>query len=1021
MLINKHYILNFESVLRFISKLPASSQPSKMNNQVYLFCILCMPCNAAVGDTNCTDDANCTISFSDCNTDAGKCQCLPNYYDDWNNFVSQSGDNGGDCTFNVANSCLYPGELVCKSDNKCSCSDTANTYWHATSCKAKNWFCKNDNKCSCSDTANTYWHATSCKARELVCKSDNKCSCSDTALTPTGMLHHVKQRETMEETVPFNVVNSCLYPGELVCKSDNKCSCSDTANTYWHATSCKASKFNCRYKVTIQIYCNYGRRMTTTEIGLNVQLLQDLKQKYPEVAEHVITLCVRQNKNDRKKCIEALDRETPNALFGNDQYIPNRLQDMHITDQRTRSDSASSGISSASTSSSSSHKIPICENPGNCIQNIECRVASPSPQTKTNNVPQGIRQIPVQHFQTIRSPQEKPSGSSQNPLVYNILYQQGDNRLPPSSHGAVGHPSYINQHGNINYSLQRSPITSQATMNQGPPVAQRSFSVQPLVEHGQLNIIRLQPGDRTPVYQPGNYNPSGLHGSHSEPYLTGMDNGTTPCNNYYTPLVVNVGTPPAYHPEHGISQSASDINISGAVNPPSFKYLPDPVGGTSHGDNGHFYPYYPNDSHISGHPPIASRSSSSESDHSVIGNPDGERRHVSTLTFQPKVVPSPSSSHSSLSSDSSHNHPPPPDIPRRQSGNIQEEAAYTQALISFQDDRMLKLKLDLESELRKLAKLRSQVNQMEKNMLENRRTNRSVNCSPSRRTNRSVNCSPSVSIENRCTNRSVNCSPSVSIENRRTNRSVNCSPSVSKENSAPTEVLTVPHHKYRNRRTNRSVNCSPSVSIENRRTNRSVNCSPSVSIENRRTNRRVNCSPSVSIENRRTNRRVNCSPSVSIENSAPTEVLTVPHQRCCQVKGGEPKVTDRHPGHDKEIDNYNNGLLPLGVCDPNALEQQNFFQNMNPGQRGSIFAPPPPDPPTSDSPPPPLPPRIHAIPPAPPQQPPTGSGDSDGDGEQWSCSACTLLNHPALNKCECCEMPRINSSPPSTGVSSHGT
>ncbi|XP_063402622.1 TGF-beta-activated kinase 1 and MAP3K7-binding protein 3-like isoform X1 [Mytilus trossulus] len=632
--------------------------------------------------------------------------------------------------------------------------------------------------------------------------------------------------------------------------------------------------------------------MTAPDIGLNVQLLQDLKQKYPEVAEHVITLCVRQNKNDRKKCIEALDRETPNALFGNDQYLPNRLQDMHITDQRTRSDSASSGISSASTSSSSSHKIPsdyrpppmepsftsdfnqYVKNPGNCIQNIECRVASPSPQTKTNNVPQGIRQIPVQHFQTIRSPQEKPSGSSQNPLVYNILYQQGDNRLPPSSHPAVGHPNYINQHGNINYSLQRSPITSQATMNQGPPVAQRSFSVQPLVEHGQLNIIRLQPGDRTPVYQPGNYNPSGLHGSHSEPYLTGMDNGTTPCNNYYTPLVVNVGTPPAYHPEHGISQSASDINISGAVNPPSFKYLPDPVGGTSHGDNGHFYPYYPNDSHISGHPPIASRSSSSESDHSVIGNPDGERRHVSTLTFQPKVVPSPSSSHSSLSSDSSHNHPPPPDIPRRQSGNIQEEAAYTQALISFQDDRMLKLKLDLESELRKLAKLRSQVNQMEKNMLENRRTTRSVNCSPS--------------IEDVAKLREVN---------RRLQTDI--------------QVMT------------------------------------------------------------------------------------------------------------REIDNYNNGLLPLGVCDPNALEQQNFFQNMNPGQRGSIFAPPPPDPPTSDSPPPPLPPRIHAIPPAPPQQPPTGSGDSDGDGEQWSCSACTLLNHPALNKCECCEMPRINSSPPSTGRVSH--
>ncbi|CAG2233226.1 unnamed protein product [Mytilus edulis] len=146
------------------------------------------------------------------------------------------GDNGGDCTFNVANSCLYPGELVCKSDNKCSCSDTANTYWHATSCKAKGdnggnctfnvansclypgeLVCKSDNKCSCSDTANTYWHATSCKARELVCKNDNKCSCSDTANT-------------------YWHVTSCKAR-ELVCKSDNKCSCSDTANTYWHATS----------------------------------------------------------------------------------------------------------------------------------------------------------------------------------------------------------------------------------------------------------------------------------------------------------------------------------------------------------------------------------------------------------------------------------------------------------------------------------------------------------------------------------------------------------------------------------------------------------------------------------------------------------------------------------------------------------------------------------------------------------------------------------------------------------------
>lgn len=78
---------------------------------------------------------------------------------------------------------------------------------------------------------------------------------------------------------------------------------------------------------------------------------------------------------------------------------------------------------------------------------------------------------------------------------------------------------------------------------------------------------------------------------------------------------------------------------------------------------------------------------------------------------------------------------------------------------------------------------------------------------------------------------------------------------------------------------------------------------------------------------------------------------------------------------------------------------------------------------TSFSAPPPIPPRTPItgpttalVPPAPPPQP---LQDSDGDGEPWNCSACTFLNHPALNKCECCEMPRMNASPPSTGSVRH--
>ncbi|XP_061634856.1 TGF-beta-activated kinase 1 and MAP3K7-binding protein 3 isoform X1 [Phyllopteryx taeniolatus] len=32
--------------------------------------------------------------------------------------------------------------------------------------------------------------------------------------------------------------------------------------------------------------------------------------------------------------------------------------------------------------------------------------------------------------------------------------------------------------------------------------------------------------------------------------------------------------------------------------------------------------------------------------------------------------------------------------------------------------------------------------------------------------------------------------------------------------------------------------------------------------------------------------------------------------------------------------------------------------------------------------------------------------DEDFEGAQWSCDSCTFLNHPALNRCEQCEMPR---------------
>ncbi|CAC5355929.1 unnamed protein product [Mytilus coruscus] len=105
---------------------------------VLLVSILLMSCCAAVENTNCTSDANCTTINSECDTSISRCRCGIRFYDSGTN-CQPRGYNGEDCTDNVANSCLFTGQLVCKNDNKCSCPNTDTHYWDATSmtCKPK--------------------------------------------------------------------------------------------------------------------------------------------------------------------------------------------------------------------------------------------------------------------------------------------------------------------------------------------------------------------------------------------------------------------------------------------------------------------------------------------------------------------------------------------------------------------------------------------------------------------------------------------------------------------------------------------------------------------------------------------------------------------------------------------------------------------------------------------------------------------------------------------------------------------
>ncbi|XP_021936794.1 TGF-beta-activated kinase 1 and MAP3K7-binding protein 3-like isoform X2 [Zootermopsis nevadensis] len=77
----------------------------------------------------------------------------------------------------------------------------------------------------------------------------------------------------------------------------------------------------------------------------------------------------------------------------------------------------------------------------------------------------------------------------------------------------------------------------------------------------------------------------------------------------------------------------------------------------------------------------------------------------------------------------------------------------------------------------------------------------------------------------------------------------------------------------------------------------------------------------------------------------------------------------------QEVDLKLDARVPLGETD------EEFYKNIYTGQQGFIF-----------------PPSSHL--------PPSRPADS-AEGPHWTCSQCTFQNHPLLDKCETCEMPRI--------------
>uniref|UniRef100_A0A1E1XSR2 Putative tgf-beta activated kinase 1/map3k7 binding protein 2 n=1 Tax=Amblyomma sculptum TaxID=1581419 RepID=A0A1E1XSR2_AMBSC len=103
-----------------------------------------------------------------------------------------------------------------------------------------------------------------------------------------------------------------------------------------------------------------------------------------------------------------------------------------------------------------------------------------------------------------------------------------------------------------------------------------------------------------------------------------------------------------------------------------------------------------------------------------------------------------------------------------------------------------------------------------------------------------------------------------------------------------------------------------------------------------------------------------------------------------------------------EVDLYSRGEVPLGATD------EHFYQRLNPGQAVVPHPAPPPSRPPILSPP-----RVlHPNAPSPRTGSILSEDEENQEDNRWKCSKCTFLNHPALEACEVCEMPKA----PSTAV-----
>ncbi|XP_013415460.1 TGF-beta-activated kinase 1 and MAP3K7-binding protein 3 [Lingula anatina] len=666
--------------------------------------------------------------------------------------------------------------------------------------------------------------------------------------------------------------------------------------------------------------------MASSAVPLNMHLFHELKQRYPEVSDSVVTSYMKQNRNNRERCIEQLDKESQRALYG--EGIENNIQELYIEEEHRSRSGSSSSTGSGSYVFVSKQPLP-----------------TQTTTTTTTQTPQRIMQsISMPHLNAENNSRTQSPGPSvrysPSASAVHLQYDMDGNRsqspvsVSSSGVGATGSPqrnythmnstpgafgtSALNRQAAVPYSHSSSqlghktaPVMPQTYnpfaggLQPYPPIPPSQQGMYGNV-YNQGAFPRMQyPGS---WYSQGAQGTAGQQGPVSMPYYS-------PSSNFLGPQTSNfTGLPDQRHFSPNSPSHQSATSSQGSIYNPSQTYLEPLQVNVSSPGNQHSYqtPFYVDPLNTSGANRSAPSSHSStpstppyfyQNFPGVMPQAHGSGSRSSTPTGQPQGshgstppfpspgygMPEPSQSKNPFvlthSEAASIPHTPLQPIPSPVGGppgenlfNRQQsspEDGYLQALVLHQKARHQRLEKELEPLQQRLICLRKEIDNMETNLQKQR--------------------------------------------------------SRARRNSFPTfDDLS---------------------------------------------------------KLREQNRKM----QIDVEVYA------------------------------REIDIHQ---VPLGIVDP--VEQQNFYGNMgSTGPQGPfahqtqhtalsrvqsdirrlpISEAPSVVPPSSSSIPSPTTPLVTQ-----PQQ-----AQQEEEEAQWSCSACTFLNHPALDKCECCEMPRV----PQIGV--HG-